>query len=47
MCFKAKRLKLGDQEMDAAAGTFVHMPPELVHGIFARTPMILLLLLLK
>jgi quercetin dioxygenase-like cupin family protein len=38
---------LGDDCLDARPGTFAHMPAGLRHGIRAKTPTILLLLLLK
>jgi quercetin dioxygenase-like cupin family protein len=38
---------LGTQEMDAQANTWIHMPPKLPHSITARTPLVMLLLLLK
>jgi quercetin dioxygenase-like cupin family protein len=38
---------LGDDMKDASAGTFVHMPPSLKHSIKAKTPVVLLLVLLK
>jgi quercetin dioxygenase-like cupin family protein len=41
------RLRLGDQDVEAGPGAWVHMPPELAHGIFAKTPLMLLLTLLK
>ena len=37
------RLTLGEDTLDAQAGTLVHMPPQLPHGIFARTPVVMLL----
>jgi quercetin dioxygenase-like cupin family protein len=40
-------LTLGDDVMTASAGTWVHMPPHLRHGIVAKTSVIMLLLLLK
>jgi len=40
-------LTLGDDTLDARPGTFVHMPAGLRHGIRAKTPTVLLLLLLK
>jgi quercetin dioxygenase-like cupin family protein len=40
-------LKLGDDERDARAGAWVHMPPNLPHGVLARTPAVILLVLLK
>lgn len=41
------RLRLGSDSMDAQAGAFVHMPPNLEHGIVAKTPTVMLLLMLK
>jgi quercetin dioxygenase-like cupin family protein len=41
------RLTLGGDEMNARAGTWVHMPPRLAHSIKARTPVVMLLLLLQ
>ena len=41
------KLRLGDDETTAQAGTFVHMPPKLEHGILAQTPVVILLILLK
>jgi quercetin dioxygenase-like cupin family protein len=38
---------LGDDEIAADAGFWVHMPAQLRHRIQAKTPLILLLLLLK
>jgi quercetin dioxygenase-like cupin family protein len=40
-------LTLGDQSMDVSAGAWVHMQPQLPHSISARTPVIMLLMLLK
>jgi quercetin dioxygenase-like cupin family protein len=40
-------LKLGEDVQQAAAGTLVHMPPQLVHGIVARTPVVMLLQMYK
>ena len=40
-------LKLGPDVLEARAGTWVHMPANLPHGIEARTPLILLLQMLK
>ena len=40
-------LTLGADSQTAAAGTWVHMTPRLPHSIRAKTPMIMLLLLLK
>ncbi len=41
------RLTLGGDSMEAAAGTWAHMPPNLPHSILAKTPVVMLLLLLK
>lgn len=41
------KLKLGNDETTAQAGTLVHMPPQLEHGILAQTPVVMLLILLK
>jgi quercetin dioxygenase-like cupin family protein len=42
------KLKLGGKdEMDAKAGTFVHMAPNLAHGLAARTACTVLLTLIK
>ena len=40
-------LTLGDDTLDARPGAFVHMRAGLRHGIRAKTPTVLLLLLLK
>ncbi|RMF36435.1 MAG: cupin domain-containing protein [Chloroflexi bacterium] len=40
-------LTLGEDSMEAHAGTWVHMPPQLPHSIVAKTPVVMLLLLLK
>ena len=40
-------LKLGDETLEARAGTFVHMPAGLRHAIRAKAPTVMLLLLLK
>jgi quercetin dioxygenase-like cupin family protein len=41
------QLTLGKDSREASAGTWVHMPANLPHSIKARTPLVLLLLLLK
>lgn len=41
------RLKLGGDIMDAHAGTWAHMTPNLPHSITAQTPTIMLLLMIK
>jgi quercetin dioxygenase-like cupin family protein len=40
-------LTLGEDELQARPGTWVHMPPKLAHSIRARTPVVMLLLLLR
>ena len=41
------RLTLGGDSVEAGAGAWVHMPPELQHSIYAKTPLVILLLLIK
>ncbi len=41
------RLTLGDDSMEVHAGAWVHMPPQLRHSIYAKTPVVMLLLLIK
>ena len=41
------RVQLGDDTLDAGAGAWIHMPPELPHGIEAKTPLTMLLYLIK
>jgi quercetin dioxygenase-like cupin family protein len=38
---------LGTDQIDACAGTWVHMPAQLAHSIRTRTPVVMLLSLLK
>ena len=40
-------LTLGEDEMQAQAGTWVHMPPNLPHSVEAKTPVVMLLLLMQ
>lgn len=40
-------LGLGDDRQEAQAGTWVHMPAGMKHAIKARTPVVMLLVLLK
>ena len=40
-------LTLGDKSMAAEEGAWIYMPPQLPHSIKAKTPVALLLLLLK
>jgi quercetin dioxygenase-like cupin family protein len=41
------QLTLGEDKRDVSAGAFAHMPPKLQHGIVARTPTVMLLLMMK
>jgi quercetin dioxygenase-like cupin family protein len=41
------RLTLGNDTMEASAGTWVHMPPRLPHSVYAKTPVVMLLLMFK
>jgi quercetin dioxygenase-like cupin family protein len=41
------KLTLADDTMEAKPGTWVHMPKGLRHSIQAKTPVVMLLLLLK
>ena len=41
------RLTLGDHPVEAGPGTWIHMPTGLRHSIQAKTPVLMLLLLLK
>jgi quercetin dioxygenase-like cupin family protein len=41
------RLTLGDDTLEARLGTWVHMPKGLRHSVQAKTPVVMLLLLLK
>ncbi len=40
-------LRLGSDVREARAGTLVHMPPLLEHGIQARTELVMVLVLIK
>jgi quercetin dioxygenase-like cupin family protein len=40
-------LTLGSERMPARAGSLVHMPPRLTHGIVAQSAVVMLLLMLK
>jgi quercetin dioxygenase-like cupin family protein len=40
-------LTLGDETVEAQPGTWIHMPANLQHSIQAKTPVVMLLLLLK
>jgi quercetin dioxygenase-like cupin family protein len=41
------RLTLGGDCLEAQAGTWVRMPPELKHSVQAKTPLVMLLLLIR
>ncbi len=41
------RVQLGTDSVDAGAGSVVHMPPDLAHGIRPKTPLIMLLVMIK
>src|SRR5215813_11598359 len=43
----AAKLTLGDDQVEATPGTWVHMPTGLRHSIQARIPVVMLLLLMK
>jgi quercetin dioxygenase-like cupin family protein len=40
-------LTLGEDSMAAQAGTWVHMPAQLPHSVVAKTPVVMLLLMMK
>jgi quercetin dioxygenase-like cupin family protein len=40
-------LTLGDDKLQAQAGTVAHMDPQLTHGIVAKEPTVMLLYMLK
>jgi quercetin dioxygenase-like cupin family protein len=40
-------LTVGGEKKNVHAGAFVHMPPQMPHGILAKTPVAMLLLMLK
>ncbi len=41
------RVQLGTDTMDTSAGSLVHMPANLAHGIRPKTPLIMLLIMIK
>jgi quercetin dioxygenase-like cupin family protein len=41
------KLTLGEEVQEAKAGTYVHMPPQLTHGILAKTPVVMMLQMYK
>ena len=40
-------LTLGNETVEARSGTWIHMAPDLKHSVKTRTPVVMLLLLLK
>ena len=40
-------LTLGDDTVEAQSGSWIHMEPDLKHSVKTRTPVVMLLLLLK
>lgn len=38
-------LTLGGEQMEAGAGSWAHMPAHLEHAVFARTPVVMLLII--
>jgi quercetin dioxygenase-like cupin family protein len=40
-------LTLGGEQQEARPGTWVHMPPRLPHSVKAKTPVVMLLLLIR
>jgi quercetin dioxygenase-like cupin family protein len=40
-------LTLGEEQMPVQAGSFAHMTPALTHAIVARTPLLMLLVMMK
>jgi quercetin dioxygenase-like cupin family protein len=49
LCFVkgTAELTLGADKKEVGAGAFVHMTPQTPHGIRAKTPLVMLLLMLK
>lgn len=41
------KLTLGEDTHEVKAGAYAHMPPQLQHGILARTPVVMLLTMYK
>ncbi|MBI3950740.1 MAG: cupin domain-containing protein [Acidobacteria bacterium] len=41
------RLTLGIDSMEAGPGAWAYMPPHLQHSIYAKTPLVMLLLLIR
>lgn len=41
------KLKLGDDSVEAETGAWIHMPAGLRHAVYANTPLVMLLVLVK
>ena len=41
------QLTLGGDQMPVRAGSFAHMTPQLTHAIVARTPLVMMLVMMK
>ena len=41
------RLTLGEAEQDVTPGVWAHMPANLPHSVFAKTPLVMLLTMIK
>lgn len=41
------RLTLGDETVEVKAGSWIHMAPNLKHSVYAKTPVQMLLLMIK
>ncbi|MGH7799137.1 MAG: cupin domain-containing protein [Thermodesulfobacteriota bacterium] len=41
------RLTLGDDQIEAKTGSWFHMPTQLKHSVYAKTPLVMLLILVK
>lgn len=41
------RIKLGEDTLEARPGSLAHMTPNLPHGIYAQTPLVMLLVMVK
>lgn len=40
-------LTLGDDALSVQAGAWIHMPPRLAHSVYAKTPLVMQLMLFK
>jgi quercetin dioxygenase-like cupin family protein len=41
------RLTLGDDSKESKVGSWIHTPPQTKHSVYAKTPLVTLLILLK